>query len=355
MSALAPLHPRPDIPATTGVFLSGQLLTGPQKAAIIVRLLLHHGADLPLTGLPDHQQATLTEQMAAMRAIDRETLAAVVEEFCRTLERMGLSFPEGLDGALKLLDGRLSDSAADRIRRRVGGAPTADPWETIRTADVARLLPYVTEESAEVAAVILAKLPVPKAAEILGQLPGERARRIALSMSRTANTDPETVRKIGLALRAQLEVIKATAFDRPPADRVGAILNLSPAATRDDVLKGIEEADQILADAVRKTIFTFAHIPARIATRDVPKVLKGVDQDLLVKAFGGAKGEAVEAAEFLLANMSQRLAGSLREEIAAIPKFKDKEVEAAQTAIVLAIRELETTGELVLIQPEDEE
>ena len=32
-------------------------LTGRQKAAVIVRLLLSEDADLPLLGLPDHMQA----------------------------------------------------------------------------------------------------------------------------------------------------------------------------------------------------------------------------------------------------------------------------------------------------------
>jgi hypothetical protein len=41
---------------------------------------------------------------------------------------------------------------------------------------------------------------VPKAADLLGRLPGERARRIAHAVSMTGNVDPETVRRIGLSL-----------------------------------------------------------------------------------------------------------------------------------------------------------
>ncbi len=345
---------RPAPSAGQDLFFPRHALTGRQKAAVIVRLLLAEGADLPLAGLPDHLQAALTEQIGQMQTIDRDTLAAVVEEFCSTLERVGLSFPGGIDGALKMLDGHISTNAASRLRRLAGASSKIDPWDKLRGVEVERLLPMVSDESIEVAAVILSKIAVPRAAEILGRLPGDKARRIALSMSRTGQIEAETVRRIGLSLVSQLEAVKAPVFEGNPVDRVGAILNFSPAATRDEVLRGLEEDDKGLAEQVRRTIFTFAHIPARILARDVPKILKGVEQDLLIKALGGAADEAAEAAEFILANMSQRLAATLREEIAAAGRFREKEVEAAQTALVMAIRELEATGELVMVQVEEE-
>lgn len=336
-------------------FLPAHSLSGRQKAAIIVRLLLSQGEDLPLTQLPDHLQAALTQEIGHMRTIDRETLSEVIEEFCGTLERVGLSFIGGMDGALKMLDGKISASAASRLKRLAGNSSKLDPWEKIRAMEVERFFPTVEEESVEVAAVILSKIAVPRAAEILGRLPGDRARKIALAMSKTGGIDPETVRRIGNALVNQLEVVTVSAFEGSPVDRVGAILNIAPASTRDDVLIGLEEADQALAGLVRKTIFTFNHIPDRIIPRDVPKVLKGLEQDILVKAMGGAKGDGVVAAEFLLANMSQRLAGAIKEEIAALGKLKDKDIEAAQTAVVMAIRELEASGELIMIVPEEDE
>lgn len=330
-------------------------LSGRQKAAVIVRLLVAEGADVPLASLPDHMQAALTEQMAAMQAIDRDTLAAVVEEFCALIEQVGLSFPGGIDGALKLLDGHISPSAASRLRRLAGASARADPWEKIRGFDAEQLMPAMTEESIEVCAVILSKIAVPRAAELLGRLPGERARRIAYAMSQTANVSPETVQRIGQSLAGQMEVQPARAFEGDPVHRVGAILNVSPSAMREEVIRGLEETDRGLAEQVRKTIFTFAHIPERILARDVPKILRGLDQAVLVTALAGAKGPAAAASDFILANMSQRMAAALREEIAGLAKVRDKDAEAAQTALILAIRELADAGELVMIADEDEE
>ena len=330
-------------------------LTGTQKAAVIVRLLLAEGAPLPLSTLPDHLQTALTEQIGGMRSVDRDTLRETVEEFLAELEGIGLSFPGGLDGALGLLDGHISDAAASRLRRRAGTSPHGDPWERLAALDVERLLPVIEEESIEVGAVMLSKLPVAKAAELLGRLPGDKARRVAYAVSQTGHVDPDTVLRIGLSLAAQLDAQPPRAFANGPVERVGAILNVSAALTRDEVLKGLDETDKAFADRVRREIFTFVHIPDRLAARDVPRIVKVVPQQILVTAFAAAEGEALAAAvAFMLDNMSQRLATGLREEMAARGKVREKEAEEAMNGIVNAIRTLEAQGEITLVQDDEE-
>ncbi|MGB3314825.1 MAG: FliG C-terminal domain-containing protein [Albidovulum sp.] len=355
MTALTPLS-RPQGNPISGRPLTPPAMTGRQKAAIIVRLLLSEGGELRLRDLPDHLQAALTEQMGSMRSVDRDTLRNVVEEFLTRLESVGLSFPGGIDGALQMLDGHISATAASRLKRLASASAKADPWDRIAALDPEKLLPVLTDESVEVGAVMLSKLAVARAAELLGKLPGDRARRIAYAVSQTGNIDPETVRQIGLSLVGQLEAQPVRAFETDPVERVGAILNFSPAATRDDVLQGLTETDTDFATQVRRAIFTFADIPARIEGRDISKVVRGVDQATLINALAGAAGDNdTAAAEFILSNMSQRMAASLREEMAERGKVKEKDAEAAMTTIIVAVRDLESTGEIVLKVDEQDE
>ncbi len=331
-------------------------LTSQQKAAIIVRLLIEHNSPLPLVKLPDHMQSALAEQMGRMRTVDLATLNAVVGQFIDELQAVGLAFPGGIEGALTMMDGHISQSAATRLRRLAGASSKIDPWERIVALPVDRLLPAVIEEAVEVAAVMLSKLPVAKAAEVLGKLPGEKARRVAYAVSMTGNVDPETVRRIGNALLADLDNQPIKAFDAGPVERIGAILNISPAGTREDVLNGLDAADAGFAEQVRRAIFTFVHIPARLAPRDAPKITRLVDQPQLVTALAAAQGKPglEQAAEFLLANISQRLSQGLREEMATRGKIKEKDAEDAMNAIISAIRTLEASGEITLIQPGEE-
>ncbi|MFZ1469053.1 MAG: FliG C-terminal domain-containing protein [Paracoccaceae bacterium] len=354
--ALARINPAQRMMTLAGDTPSRRILSTRQKAAIIVRFMLAEGAKIPLSQLPEHMQSALAEQMGAMRLVDRQTLDQVVNEFVSELESVGLAFPGGIEGALSVMDGHISQSTASRLRRKAGVNSKTDPWERLMALTPAQLLPVIEEESVEVAAVLLSKLPVPKAADILGKLPGEKARRIAFAVSLTGNIDPDTVRRIGTAILNQIDSQPARAFDTGPVERVGAILNVSPALTREDVLLGLEADDASFAEQVRRAIFTFVHIPARVHGRDVPKIIRLVDQAVLVTAMtaGIGKPDIEAATEFILSNISQRMAQGIREEIDARGKVKDKDAEDAMNQIISAIRTLEASGEIVMVQEDDD-
>ncbi len=333
-------------------------LSGRQKAAILVRLLLAEGVRLPLANMPDHLQTALTEQIGAMRLVDRATLMAVVEEFVAELEAVGLAFPGGLDGALGMLDGQLSAAAAGRLRRLISAGGRADPWDSLSAVEIERIVPVLERESLEVGAIVLSKLDVGRAAMVLARLPGDRARRLTHAMSRTGAVDPDTVRRIGLALAQQFEAVIPPAFETAAVERVGAILNSSPAATRDEVLTGLDETDPAFAQEVRRAIFTFAKIPQRLAARDVPKVLRAVPPDVLLRALIAAPdaGPAEAAAvEFLFANVTQRMSEGLKNDIADHPPVSASAGEEAMSEVIAIIRRLETNNGLVLQAPAADE
>lgn len=333
-------------------------LTGRQKAAVLVRLLVSQGADIKLSSLPEDLQTALTEQIGRMRLIDRDTLASVVAEFVETLDQVGLSFPSGIDGAMKALDGRLSSGAATRLRQMARKTAGGNPWDRIMAATADELLDVLNPESAEVAAVVLAKLPVSRAADLLGQMSGERARRVAYAISMTEQIDLKMVERIGLAIATELDSRPPPAFETPSTARVGAILNASRGDLRDAVLSGLMDEDAAFAEGVRKSIFTFGNIRARVGPRDIPKVLREVPQDMLIRALAFTlpltDREEGASAAYILENMSQRMAATLRDEIETIGRVKPKDAEEAMSAVVAAIRTLLDNGDIQLLEEEEE-
>ena len=342
--------------APQGVPTSTAHLTRKQKAAIIVRFLLNEGADLSLSDLPDDLQAQLTQLMGDMGYVDRQTLGSVVMEFATELEGIGLSFPRGLTNALSALEGRISPQTAQRLRKEAGVRQAGDPWDRLRALPLPDLIKIIDRESAEISAVLVSKLDVAKAAALLEDLPGAQARRIAYAISLTGGIAPDTVAQIGLCLAAELDDTPERAFEHAPEARVGEILNLSAATLREEVLTGLDETDEGFASAVRKAIFTFADIPARLEARDVPAVLRQVDQEVLVTAFAGpGDDDAQQATTFLLGNISARLADQIREDIEDRGTVAARESEAAQTRIVAAVRALADAGDIQLRPAQAEE
>ncbi|WP_254442493.1 flagellar motor switch protein FliG [Ruegeria arenilitoris] len=329
-------------------------LSNKEKAAVIVRLLLNEGADIPLEELPDALQEKLTHQLGRMGLVDRVTLAAVAGEFADALDSVGLSFPHGLAGALDAVNGKIAPSTAARLRKVAGVRQVGDPWERLREVPAQDLAKMAQAESTEVAAVMLSKLETAKAAQLLGNLPGPVARRITYAVSKTANVTPEAVERIGWSLAAQLDQLPIPAFQDEPGERIGAILNRSAATTRDGLLTALDEEDADFATVVRQSIFTFAHIPERIMSRDVQAILREVEQPVLVNALAGAtSGEDRAAADFILKSISSRMADSLRDEMEERGRVKQPEAEEAMSQIVGAIRTLQDAGALTLVEQED--
>ncbi|KIC43103.1 flagellar motor switch protein FliG [Ruegeria sp. ANG-R] len=354
------MAPGTQAPATDQETDAGRIvprnLSNREKAAVVVRLLLNEGADIALEELPDLLQEQLTHQLGQMGLVDRVTLTAVAQEFADALDGVGLSFPRGLAGALDAVNGKIAPATAARLRKVAGVRQIGDPWQRLREVPTEDLAEMAKAESTEVAAVMLSKLETAKAAQLLGHLPGPTARRITYAVSKTANVTPEAVERIGWSLAAQLDQKPAPAFRDGPGERVGAILNQSAAATRDGLLTALDEEDADFANTVRQSIFIFAHISSRIQPRDIPAILRGVDQPVLVTALAGASTENDRAVvEFILANMSSRMADNLREEMTERGKVKQSDAEEAMSQIVAAIRTLLDEGAIALVELDDNE
>lgn len=348
--------PSASFPTASGGVGMGVPLSRKAKAAIVVRLLIDEGADIPLEDLPEELQACLTQQMGSMRTVDRATLSAVVQEFAQELESIGLAFSGGIAGALDVLEGRISKQTAARLRKEAGVRQYGDPWERLREMGPEKLLPVLQNESTEVAAVLLSKIDVKRAAELLGKLPGPDARRITYAVSQTSAVTPDAVDRIGLSLAAQLDAEPLSAFENGPVERVGAILNSTTSITRDDVLAGLDETDAGFAEMVRRAIFTFGNIPQRIASRDIPRVVRALDQEALVTALAGAAAAGLQAsADFILDNMSARMADQLRDDVEDRDPVSAADMEQAASSIVQTIREMEAAGELLLVVNSDDE
>ncbi len=328
------------------------VLTRRHKAAIIVRFLMSEGADIPISELPEHLQQALTQAMGQLRLIDQTTLTGVVTEFTEELEAVGLSFPDGLAGALDELDGCLSPETSARLRREAGVRQKGDPWARVAGLENDALLELIGRESTEVAAVAISKLPVDKAATLLSLMPGTEARRIAYAVSKTEKVTPEAVYRIGLALATQIDRSPQRAFEAPPAKRLGEILDVSKSSTREEVLTGIEENDADFAQALRRAILTFSDLPERLKPLDAPTLAREVGDEMMATIIAGTdEGPDRDACDFLLENMSKRLADQLRETAREITPPDTAQTENAMAQAIKTLRRLQNEGEITLLVP----
>ncbi|WP_322892136.1 MULTISPECIES: FliG C-terminal domain-containing protein [unclassified Yoonia] len=333
-------------------------LTRRRKAAIVVQMLIADGGSMPLADLPEPLQEILTGELATLRRLDRVTMDAVAEEFAAELDAMGMAAPGSRDNAITALADHLSPALASRLQSQLASVRNGDHWPVVADLPVPVLARIMQSESIEICAVTLSKLPVAKAAEVLAKTPGDRARRITYAMSLTADVTPDVVRRIGRALAQDYGRPPATAFEKAPVQRLGAILNSATTDTREDMLEGLGAKDPVFASDVRKAIFTFKDIAPRVKETDIPACIRSVDAPVLTTAIAaGLAGDAalVASAEYILASVSQRMAAQMREDAAERGPIKKADAEAAMAAVTTAVRELADGGLIVLRDPDDTE
>lgn len=330
----------------------GRQLTKRQKAAVIVHLLISGGVDPGLKDLPPEQQRRIVSDMMSLRFVDRATLAATVAEFASELDDVGLHFPRDPAKLLAALDGKLALETIEAIMADMtdgSGGSGEGSWAHVATLDPAALLALIAEESDEVSAILLSKLTPDRAAGLLAELPEDRREAVALAFARTEAVTPSAVSRIGLALGLQSASAPATAFADDPVSRVGAILNAAVSGVRNDILERIDAGDPDFGARVRAAIFTFENVPDRIDPRDLPRILRGLDNSQVVAMLGGAPASAQTSVEFVLSNISSRLADQMRDEITERGTIPEDEVEAAMGAFVAEVRRMEEAGELTLL------
>jgi len=333
-------------------------MTPRRKAALVVQMMLTDGGKLSLTDLPEHLQEALALEMAAIRLVDKDTVNAVAEEFASLLEAVGLAAPSKPGETIGTIADHVSPDLAQKLKTRFGLAEGADPWARISELAEDELADILAQESMQVGAVILSKLAVEKAAALLAKLEGDRARKITIAMSDTADIAPHVVDRIGKAILTGMGQDKALAFQKTPVDRLGAILNNSTAMTREALLTDIESENETFANDVRKAIFTFADIPKRVSPTDVPNLLRAITPEILTVAMAAALAEGsvnTESAEFILENISQRMAAAMKEEALEQGEVKPKQAEEAMNAVAAIIKDQADTGAITFVSDEEEE
>ena len=342
--------------AVTPVDFPELTLSKQDKAAILLRVLLSSGAAPSLQDVDTASLRKIMETMGNFGKVDRKTIDLVILEFLTELQEFGIALKGDIEDTIAALKGHVSDKTLESIKKSYMNSPTVDVWKAIIAAENDELRTILIAEDTIIAATVLSKIPSTKAAEILGGMEPFQARETMLAIVNSGETDPEIVEIIGHGICASLfQDNGPSAFDKPAVERAGDIMNFAQSEIRDRLLDEFTESDPETAERIRKVMFTFADLPARLQPRDVSAVTRIVDQEVLIRALKGAEAEQPEIVEFILSNLATRAADAIREELAEATIAKKKLVEAAMNEIIAGVRQLESDGEITLIIEGDDE
>jgi flagellar motor switch protein FliG len=332
--------------------MATETVSGIRKAAILLLSLGEEQAAGVLRHLSRDEVDALTLEIANLRRVDRAQREAVTAEFVQILETEQYLAEGGIDYAKAMLEKAFDTARAGEILHRLTSFLHRRPLEVLRRADAGQVLAFLTGEHPQTIALVLAHMDPTQASMVLSGLEpavqADVARRIA-TMGKPA---PELVREIEQHLERRLSTLAVD--DISVAGGINAIvpiLNNSDRSTERQILEHLAELDPALAEEIQNRMFVFENI-VQLDDRSVQKVLRHVDSRTLAMAL---KGTSSEVSNKVFANLSQKAAELLRDDIAVLGPVRIRDVEAAQREVVNVIRQLEDAGEIVIARGERDE
>jgi flagellar motor switch protein FliG len=321
-------------------------LTGRQKLAVVCMAV---GPEIAakLTGtLAADDAELLSYEIAQMDRVSAEVTDAVLTEWLEASLGVASLTTGGLDFARDVLERAYGKVKAEQILRRI----TAQLGDTaglrrLRKADPQQLATTLRGEHPQTAALVLAHLEPAHTAAILRELPGAFGGDVLFRMARMEKVSPEMLQLIERALSSEADLTfqqGLSAAGGPAA--VAAVLNLVSGALEKELLEGVGERDAALCEQIQNLMFVFEDLLG-LDEKSMQRLLREVDAKQLALAL---KAASADLKGKILGCMSQRAVSALNEEMEFMGPVKMRDVEAAQTAIVVQVRKLEETGEIVL-------
>ncbi len=313
-------------------------LSGVEKVAALLSIVGEEAATQIFKHLDPLELARIVPMMAKVK-LSPEEAKAVVKDFYDKAENAMLAVDE--EYIKKILTKAFGEDQAKKLMEKIESGASA--FDILRWLDSNAVANMLTREHPQTIAIVLAHLEPTQAAEVLAKLPEHIKIDVALRIASLDQISPTILGELEDVLQSQLQ--SYTRGRKIGGIRtVAEIMNQLDRASEDLILKNIEEKDQILADEIRKLMFTFDDL-IHIDDRGIQMVLKEITTDDLALAL---KMASEELKAKIFKNMSQRAVQILKEEMEAKGAVRVSDVEKAQMNIVRVARRLEEEGKIVI-------
>jgi len=319
-------------------------LTNLQKAAV---LMISIGPDASAEFYKRMQQdeiEEITKEMLRLRNVDSALANNVVEEFYHMMSAQEFVAIGGITYAEEVLNKSVGPEKALEIIRRIERLIRVKGFNVLKNVDPNQLLAFMQKEHPQTIAFVLSQLQPQQSAQILADLAPDLQAEVVTRYANMERVAPETISAVEAVLESRVDFTQSTS-KLGGVKAAAEILNLIGTSGERTILAKINERSPELATEIKNLMFVFEDI-VQLDDRSIQKVLKEVDNKDLALAL---KHVNPEVKARVLANMSERAAETISEEIEYMGPVRLKEVEVAQQQIVDTIRKLEEQGQVVVV------
>ena len=224
-------------------------------------------------------------------------------------------------------------------------------WEKLANVNEQVLASYLKNEYPQTVAVVLSKIRPDHAARVLPYLPEDFALEVVTRMLRMETVQKDILDKVEQTLRAEFMSNLSRTNRRDSHELMAEIFNNFDRQTEGRFLAALEERSRDSAEKIKALMFTFEDL-AKLDPGSVQTLLRAIDKNKLGIAL---KGSSDTMRDLFFANMSERAAKILREDMELMGPVRLKDVDEAQMTMVNIAKDLAQKGEIMIAANNEED
>ncbi len=327
-----------------------QALNGAQKAATFMLAIGEEHAARLFAKMHEDEIRDISQAMASLGTVPAATVEELCREFAENLGQTG-NLVGSWETTERMLLKTLPRERVAQIMEEIRGPAGRTMWDKLGNVNEAVLANYLKNEYPQTVAVVLTKVKPDHAARVLSLLPEGFAMEVVMRMLRMETVQKEALDGVEKTLKAEFMSNLARAQRRDAHEMMAEIFNNLDRQSEARILAALEERNRDAAERIRSLMFTFDDL-SRVDGAGIQVLMRAVPKDQLTLAL---KGASEQLRELFLKNMSERAAKMLKEDLANLGPVKLRDVDEAQSAIVLLAKDLAAQGQIQMQDGREDE
>ena len=320
-------------------------LTGTEKSAILLMTLGEDRAAEVFKHLSSREVQQLSGTMASMSQVSHKQLGEILTEFEDDAEQYAALSVNASDYLRSVLVKALGEErAASLLEDILESRETTTGMETLNFMEPMSAADLIRDEHPQIIATILVHLKRGQAADILALFDERLRNDVMLRIATFGGVQPAALAELTEVLNGLLDGTNLKRAKMGGVRTAAEIINLMKTQQEEAVIDAMREYDGELAQKIIDEMFLFENL-VEVDDRSIQRLLQEVEGESLLVALKGAEQPLREK---FLKNMSQRAADILRDDLANRGPVRMSQVENEQKAILLVVRRLAESGEMVI-------
>lgn len=320
-------------------------MTGTDRSAILMMTLGEKRAAEVFKHLNQREVQHLSSAMATMRQVSHQQLTHVLQQFEQDAEQYAALSINSNDYLRTVLIKALGEErASSLLEDLLETRDTTSGMDTLNLMDPPSAADLIREEHPQIIATILVHLKRSQAADILAYFDERLRQDVMLRIATFGGVQPAALAELTEVLNNLLDGQNIKRAKMGGIRTAAEILNLMKSQQEETIIDAVRAFDGDLAQKIIDEMFLFENL-VDVDDRSLQRLLQEIDAEQLLIALKGADNALRDK---FLNNMSTRAADILRDDLVNRGPVRLSDVETAQKAILLVVRKLAESGDMVI-------